>query len=105
MDDTLPTHPETDGPRLMARLDRMLASGRITSEEAARLRTASGTGELDQEAEQIRLRHFRAKVDAAVVDGRLSRSEAEVLLDRLAQGESPRILRQLLAASEGRARD
>jgi hypothetical protein len=105
MDETPLTHPVTDGPRLMARLERMLAAGRITSEEAARLRTASGTDELDREAKQIRMRHFRAQVNAALADGRLSRSEAEALLDRLAQGESPRVLSGLLAASKGQARD
>jgi hypothetical protein len=83
------------GPGLLARLDKMVAARRITDEDAARLRAAAASGDLDAEAQQIRLRHARARVDAAVEDGRLTQQEADTLLERVQNGEHPRVLRGL----------
>ena len=86
-------HPS--GPRLLARVDKMLATGRITDENATRLRAAAETGDFDSEAEQIRFRHVKARVDTAVDDGRLTKEEADAALGCVANGEHPRLPRGL----------
>jgi hypothetical protein len=73
------------------RLDRMVEAGRITADEALRLRA----GDIDA-AVGIRVRHATARVDEAVAAGRANREEAERLLDRLRAGEhSPELRREL----------
>jgi hypothetical protein len=79
--------------RLIARLDTMVASGRVTEQEAAALRAASGPGQFDDVLRQIRLRHASTRLGSAVEDGSMSREEADGFLVRLKNGEHPRSLR------------
>jgi hypothetical protein len=83
------------GSRLVARLDTMVAAGRITDEEAARLRAAADSGTLHAEAQRIQRRHAKARLEAAVADGRMTPGEAAALVARLDSGEDPRFLRGL----------
>lgn len=79
--------------RLLQQLDRKVGSGRVTEQEAGRLRAAGGPGEFDQAVRDIRVRHAGARLDAAVADGSMSLAEADDLLERLRNGEHPRSLR------------
>ncbi|MDQ2825507.1 MAG: hypothetical protein M3Y04_00840 [Actinomycetota bacterium] len=79
--------------RLVERLGSMVASGRVTEDEAGKLRAARGTGEFDEVVRSIRVRHARTRLETAVADGSLSREEADGSLDRLKAGEHPRSLR------------
>jgi hypothetical protein len=77
------------------RLDKMVKAGRVTEDEADRLRAAARGGDLDEAVREIQLKHARARVDAAVENGRLSQGEADSLVQRITNGESPRLLRGL----------
>ncbi|MGI8775829.1 MAG: hypothetical protein ACR2LJ_00220 [Acidimicrobiales bacterium] len=90
--------------RLLERLDHMVESGRVTDDEAARLRAATGPQESEQAVGDIRLRHAGARLDAAVADGGMSREEADGFLERLRNGEHPRGLRSHLAKLRPRRR-
>jgi len=90
--------------RLLERLDHMVESGRVTEGEAARLRAATGPGEIERAVGAIRLRHAGARLDAAVADGDMSREEADGFLERLRNGEHPRGLRSHLAQLRPRRR-
>jgi hypothetical protein len=79
--------------RLLARLDLMVESGRLTENEALRLRAATEPGEFGHAVRDIRVRHAAMKLGAAVAEGSLSRGEAGSLLDRLRRGEHGRFLR------------
>ena len=85
-------HAHSEG--LLERLDKMVEAGRITEEEAQRLRAAE-PGKRDNLIREIRLHHARAKLDPAVADGRLTQDEADDILGRLANGERPRFLGRL----------
>ena len=77
------------------RLDKMVESGRVTAEEADRLRT--GDPEVvDGTVVGIRARHARSRLDAAVAAGAVSRQEAERILTRVWAGEHSPELRALL---------
>jgi hypothetical protein len=82
--------------RIMQQLDKMVASGRITPEEAARLRAAEGTPEFEGAVSAIRVRHASAHVEAAVADGAMGQEEADGHLGRLREGEHPEGLRARL---------
>lgn len=82
--------------RLFGRLEKMVAAGRITDEEAARLRAAAESGDLDAEVGRIRRGHVHAKVEAAVEEGSLTAAEAEKVLEQVENGAHPRVLRTLL---------
>ncbi len=82
--------------RIIQQLDRMVASGRVTEEEAAQLRAAEGTPEFDAVVGTIRARHAGAHMDAAVAEGDMSQQEADGYLDRLRHGEHPKGLRARL---------
>ncbi len=56
--------------RIIEQLEKMVASGRITPEEAARLRASAGTPEFDAVMGEIRARHAQVHTDAAVAAGR-----------------------------------
>jgi hypothetical protein len=73
--------------RILGALDRMVEAGRLTECEAEALRTAADAIEFNHAVREIRARHAGVKLDAAVADGSMSRSEADNLLDRLRQGE------------------
>lgn len=83
--------------RIVGQLDKMVGSGQLTDQEAARLRAASSHGQFDAVVSDIRVRHARTRLDAAVADGAMSQEEAEGFLDRLRNGEHPRSLRAQLA--------
>ena len=73
----------------------MLETGRVTVEEAERLRRTADTEDFDEAVRDIRLRHATERLDAAVEDGSISPQEAAALLERLKRGEDPRVLRGL----------
>ena len=71
----------------------MVASGRITEEEAGRLRAAEGSAAFEEVVAGIRARHAQVHTDAAVAEGRISESEADGLLTRVRSGEHSKELR------------
>jgi hypothetical protein len=79
--------------QLVARLDRMVQSGRMTEPEANRLRAASDAETFNSAVRDIRLRHARNEIDHGVEAGSLTRAEADALLGRIAQGDHDRSLR------------
>jgi hypothetical protein len=83
--------------RLIQSLDRMVASGRVTEDEAARLRAAEGDAEaFDAAAREIRVRHATPKLVAAVQGGKMTQGEADTVLEQLRAGEHSRSLRARL---------
>lgn len=99
MDDDPKTTPDASNGvrRLVEQADKMVRSGRLTAEEAARLRAAAGTGETEQVIRSIRARHAGMRLDAAVGAGAMSQAEADGLLERVHGGEHSRRLRSHLA--------
>jgi hypothetical protein len=79
--------------RIVARLDALVASGRVTDEEAALLRAAEGTAQFDGVLAAIRARHAQVHTDDAVAADRMSPDEADALLGRVRAGEHSRELR------------
>ena len=75
----------------------MVASGRITEEEAARLRASVGTPEFDVAIGEVRARHAGAHMEGAIRVGEMSQEEADSYLERLRKGEHPKGLRARLA--------
>jgi Arc/MetJ-type ribon-helix-helix transcriptional regulator len=73
--------------RILAAVDRMVQTGRLTEGEAEALRTAADASEFNHAVREIRVRHAGVKLDAAVADGSMTRTEADNLLERLRQGE------------------
>ena len=97
MDDDLES--ETDSrrrQRLLQRLDQMVESGRVTDQEAQRLRAAGTPGRFDETVRDIRLRHAGARLNSAVADGTMHQEEADDLLERLRNGDHSRSLRARL---------
>lgn len=88
------------GARLIGRLDKMVQTGRLTEEDAQRLRAAANSGQLDDAVREIQLKHARERVNTAVENGRLGQEEARAIFDRLAKGEDPHFLRGLLHGIE-----
>jgi tape measure domain-containing protein len=78
---------------LLRQLDRLLASGRITSAEADRLREATSRDEFDAAARDIGVRHAQAQLASAVEAGELTEEEARRQLEVLRDGEHRRTLR------------
>jgi len=83
--------------RLVERLDHMVESGRVTEEEAERVRAAGGPAEFEHAVRNIRLRHAGARLGTAVEDGSMSQAEADGLLARIGRGEHPRSIRAHLS--------
>jgi hypothetical protein len=92
--------------RLIQSLDRMVASGRVTEGEAARLRAAGGNVQaFDAVAREIRVRHATPKLIAAVQSGKMTQAEAETSLEQLRAGEHSGSLRaRLHGLMPGRSR-
>ena len=87
---------QSEPERLLERVDKMVQAGRVSIEEAERIRTAADSGESDNAIREIRLRHVRAQLDAEVREGRVSRAEADAILQRVENGEHPgRLLRSV----------
>ena len=86
-------HPGQD---VTARVDKLLAAGRITADEAAAIRRAVEAGDdLETAVRAVRLRHAREWVTTAVAQGRLTQADADEALARLEAGEDPSVLRDL----------
>jgi polyhydroxyalkanoate synthesis regulator phasin len=81
---------------IMEQLDKMVAAGRVTAEEAARLRATAGTSGFDEALASIRARHAQAHTDRAVEAGRLTEEEADGYLARVRDGEHSRELRSAI---------
>ena len=92
MSDVRSHRPEIDGERLRARVDSLLAAGRITSEEAALVRAADDPAELELFVREIRRRHATEWVDRQVGTSRLDPEAARAMRRRLAAGEEPRAI-------------
>jgi hypothetical protein len=82
--------------RVFQQLDKLIASGRVTSEEAERLRATRGTPAFEAALGEIRARHASAQLEAAVADGGTTAEEAASQLQRLRDGEHPKGLRARL---------
>ena len=83
--------------RILGQLDKMVASGRITEAEAARLRATAGTPEFDAAMGAVRARHAGAQMEGAIRSGEMTQEEADADLERLRRGEHPKGLRARLA--------
>jgi hypothetical protein len=82
--------------RVIQQLDKLIASGRVTSEEAERLGATRGTPAFEAVLGEIRARHASAQLEAAVADGRITPEEATSQIQRLRDGEHPKGLRARL---------
>jgi hypothetical protein len=82
--------------RIIQQVDKMVNSGRITEEEAARLRATEGTADFDAAVADIRARHAGNHMESAIDRGEMSREEADGYLERLRGGEHPEGLRARL---------
>jgi polyhydroxyalkanoate synthesis regulator phasin len=82
--------------RIIEQVDKMVRSGRITEEEAARLRATEGTADFDAAVGDIRARHAGTHMETAIADGEMSQGEADGYLQRLRDGEHPAGLRARL---------
>jgi polyhydroxyalkanoate synthesis regulator phasin len=80
--------------RILEQLERMVASGRLTTEEADRLRARGGTERFDEVITEVRSRHARVHTDAAVEAGTMSADEADGTLERVRQGDHSAALRR-----------
>ena len=80
----------------MASVDKMVQSGRITDQEAARLRAAGSPEQVDAVVGEISMRHARMKIGAAVDTGSMPKEDADGFLDRMRRGEHPQDLRAQL---------
>jgi hypothetical protein len=83
--------------RILEQVDAMVASGRVTADEAARLRAAGGPEAFETVVTEIRLRHAQAHMEPAVATRQLSAEEAEHYAERIRHGEHPTGLRARLA--------
>jgi hypothetical protein len=88
--------------RILEQLDTMVASGRVTEEEAARLRATEGTSEFEAAVGAIRARHAGTHMESAVAGGDMSDEEAQSYLGRLRNGEHPEGLRARLRMHRAR---
>jgi len=79
--------------RIIEQIDHMVASGRITEDEAVRLRVAEGSAAFEEVVAGIRARHAQVHTDAAVAEGRIIQSKADGFLDRVLSGEHSKELR------------
>jgi len=83
--------------RIAGQADRLVAAGRLTADEAQRLRAAPDVSRAEQVVREIRARHASERLDAAVAEGAMSRHEADDLLARVRGGEHSRALRSHLS--------
>lgn len=90
--------------RIAGQTDKLVASGRLTADEAERLRTAPDVSRAEQVVREIRARHASERLDAAVAEGAMSRPEADDLLERVRGGEHSPAFRSHLARFRVRRR-
>jgi polyhydroxyalkanoate synthesis regulator phasin len=84
--------------RILQQLDKMVASGQMTPDEAERLSEVQGKPEFEAAVLDIRLRHAGERLQSAVSAGQMSQQEADDQLDTLRKGEHPKGLRAQLRA-------
>ena len=82
--------------RIIEQVEKMVRSGRITEEEAQRLRATEGTADFDAAVGDIRARHAEAHMEGAIAQGEMSQQEADGYLVSLRDGEHPEGLRARL---------
>ena len=82
--------------RILEQLDKMVASGRITEDEAADLRAAEGTEQFERAVGAIQARHAGEHMPSAIEAGEMTQEEADAYLDRLRSGDHPKGLRARL---------
>jgi hypothetical protein len=87
------TWPGEEQQRVLRQLDRMVAAGRVTTQEAERLRRAQDAADLESVMGEIRARHAGPDLEAAVQAGQLTGAEADDLKHRIRRGDHPRGLR------------
>jgi hypothetical protein len=88
--------PGQSEQRILRQLDRMVATGRVTRDEAERLRSADGPEAFQTALGEVRVRHAGTPLDAAVAGGQFSQPEADQLLERVRRGDhSPELRKQL----------
>ena len=95
-DEAGPAGPGEEQQRVLRQLDRMVAAGRVTAQEAERLRSARDPAAFESVLAEIRVRHAGASLEAAVQAGELTAAEAEDLRHRIGHGDHPRGLRRQL---------
>ena len=83
--------------RILEQLDKMVASGRITEDEAADLRAAQGTEQFERAVGAIQARHAGEHMGRAVAAGDMTPEEAVVYTERLQSGDHPTGLRARLS--------
>lgn len=83
--------------RIAGQADKLVAAGRLTADEAQRLRAAPDVSRAEQVVREIRARHASERLDAAVSEGAMSRQEADDVLERVRGGEHSRALRAHLS--------
>jgi hypothetical protein len=93
-------HDRASTDHLLARLDHMVAAGRVTPDEAARVRAANSEHERAAALRSIRERHATERVRTAVDEGRLEPAEADDIVQRLRAGEDAHHLRRRILASK-----
>lgn len=79
--------------RVLARLDKLVASGRLTAEEAERLRAAGGSSEAEGVLWSIRARHAAGRLRAAVESGEVDEAQADQIVNRVRAGDHTAELR------------
>ena len=82
--------------RILQQLDKMVASGRITEDEATDLRAATGTEQFQRAVGAIQARHAGEHMESAIAAGEMTQAEADAYLDRLRRGDHPKGLRARL---------
>jgi hypothetical protein len=82
--------------RVIEQLDKMVSTGRVSEDEALRLRAAQGTPEFQTIMGEIRARHAGGHLQAAVDAGEMTQEEATQHLERIRRGEHPKGLRARL---------
>jgi hypothetical protein len=83
-----------DHTRTVEQLDRMVAAGRITAEEANRLRATAGTPAFDAVMATIRARHAHAHTETAVAAGTMTPEAAAAALEQVRRGDHSADLRR-----------
>lgn len=83
--------------RIAGQADKLVAAGRLTLDEAQRLRAAPDVSHAEQVVREIRARHASERLDAAVSEGVMTRQQADDLLERVRSGEHSRTLRSHLS--------
>lgn len=87
---------EMNTDRVTQQLDKMVQTGRMTENEAQRIRDAESTPAFEKAQLAVRVRHAGEHLSAAVADSEVTREEADHQLQRLREGEHPKGLRARL---------